>query len=140
MKRLPSFFAGYLLLILFSTSALADVLIVANKSVTETAISKTNIQQIFLGKNQKWQDGKKIRLAVLKEGPVHEAFLSAYLNRTPDRYASFWKVAIVSGTGYPPKSFDSEADLLKYVAEEAGAIGYISSDTPHNEVTVITTE
>ena len=120
--------------------AVAEVLIIANPSVKEDALSKIEIKQIFFGRNRKWSDGQKIHLAILKQGPVHESFVADYLDRTPDRYSSFWKVAIVSGTGYPPKSFTSEAELLNWVGENQGAVGYISSDTPHDGVKVISTQ
>ena len=93
---------------------------------------------IFLGKIQKWQDGKKINIAALKKGDIHEAFLNEYVEKSPDKFSSFWKIATVSGTGYPPKFFDSEADLVKYVTEKEGCIGYIAAETPHDGVTVVT--
>lgn len=141
MKKHRLWYPGCLVLLLFSGIVLAeDILIIANNSVNETTISKTKIQQIFLGKDKKWNGGDKIRLAVLKNGPIHESFLSTYLNRTRDRYDSYWKVAVVSGTGYPPKSFGTEADLLKYVNETKGAIGYISSSTSNEGVKLITVD
>lgn len=123
MKKIKLLYIGCLVLIVFAQSAVAEVLIIANPSVKEDALSKIDIKQIFFGRNRKWSDGQKIRLAILKQGPAHESFVSDYLDRTPDRYASFWKVAIVSGTGYPPKSFNGEADLLKWVGRKQGGRG-----------------
>jgi hypothetical protein len=36
-----------------------------------------------------------------------------------------------------PKSLESEAAVVEYVAHTAGAIGYISKATPHEGVKVI---
>ena len=36
-----------------------------------------------------------------------------------------------------PKSLDSEAAMVDYVAHNAGAIGYITSATPHEGVKVL---
>jgi hypothetical protein len=36
-----------------------------------------------------------------------------------------------------PKSLDSEAAMVEYVARNAGAIGYISKATPHEGVKVL---
>ena len=66
MKKTLIHFIGCLTFIFFSSSAVADVLLIANNSVKETSIPSEKIQLIFLGKTKKWKDGKKIRLAVLR--------------------------------------------------------------------------
>ena len=123
--------------LLFSSFAIAESMVIVNKSVDETTLSKEDVNLIFLGKKTKWENGQKIKVAVLKQGETHESFLGAYLNKTPAKYASFWKIAIVSGTGFPPKFFQNESDLVKFVAEKQGAIGYISPRTEPGETKVI---
>ena len=107
----------------------AGSVFIANPSVTETSLSKEDITLIFLGKKTKWTDGQKIHVAVLKTGKTHESFLDTYVNKTPAKYSTFWKIAIISGTGFPPKFFQKETDLVTYVTEINGAIGYISPET-----------
>lgn len=118
----------------------AEPILIANPSVTLSSLSKDAVNLIFLGKQQKWDDDQKIFVATLKRGEVHTSFLETYINKTPSKYSSFWKLAIVAGTGYPPKAFETEAELITYVAGKKGAIGYISSETPHDAVNVITIE
>ncbi len=48
-----------------------------------------------------------------------------------------WKKVVFTGAGTPPKILKTEADLIEFVAETAGAIGYIDAATPHEGVNVI---
>lgn len=137
MKILQYFIFGFMVLILSCTAAGAESLLIVNNSVTQTSITKEEVMLVFLGKKKKWNNGDRIKVSALKSGAVHEAFLNEYVKKTASKYASFWKIAIVSGTGYPPKFFKTEEDLVDYVMKKAGAIGYISSDTPYEGVKVL---
>lgn len=137
MKQTRTIILCLLIVFTFTVWAEAKQLIIVNNSVTQSSLSKEDVQLIFLGKKKKWDNGQRIKVAVLKSGPVNEAFLDKYLNKTPSKYSSYWKIAIVSGTGRPPKSFDSEQELIDYVSKEKGAIGYISSQTPFTNVKAI---
>ena len=129
MNHRISFYYWMIVILCFCGEAKAGSVLIANASVKETRVSKEDITLIFLGKKTKWMDGQKIHVAVLKTGNTHEAFLDRYVNKTPAKYSTFWKIAIISGTGFPPKFFQKEADLVSYVAEIKGAIGYISAET-----------
>ena len=137
MKNFQCFIWISLLSILSANIAEADILLISNKSVDQTSFSKDEVQMIFLGKKKKWENGKKIYITVLAEGKTHETFLDEYVQKKSSKFSSYWKMMTVSGTGYPPKKFSTEADLVAFVAEKEGAIGYISSDTPHEGVNVI---
>ena len=45
---------------------------------------------------------------------------------------------VFSGKGKMPKSFDSEEDLIAFVAEHDEALGYIDSATGHDAVKALT--
>lgn len=140
MKILQLVISLCLALLAFTCSVEADILIIANNSVRESALTSQDIEMIFLGKMNKWNDDQRIRLAVLRRGNTHEAFLKTYIKKTPAKFSSFWKLAIVSGTGYPPKYFTNESDLIKYVSDKEGSIGYISSEMSYDEVKIISVE
>jgi len=137
MKITASVSIWIIAILCFYGTASAGSVLIANNSVTETSLSKEDINLIFLGKKTKWGNGQKINVAVLKQGDAHDSFLNTYINKTPAKYSSFWKIAIVSGTGFPPKFFQNEADLVEYVTEKEGAIGYISPETNHENTRVL---
>ena len=140
MKKAFIFVFLLFALILFYGWATAECLIIVNKSVSETLFTGKDVKLIFLGKKIKWGDGTKIHKAGLIKGPVHEELLRKYIHKSPSSYSSFWKLMIVTGGGIPPRSFRTEEDVVKYVAVRPGTIGYISSDTKHNGVKVLSIE
>lgn len=129
-------FTGLLLVLLgnvFVQSAspdeqMAGVVIIGNKNIPESSLSKMDIQNVFLGKKTKL-GGTKITFVILKSGDVHESFLKEYLSRTPSQYNKYWKKMIFTGKGKAPKVFETEEALVEYVKASEGAIGYISPDT-----------
>ena len=131
---------GMLILCLSFSFAIADVIIIANSASTDRVLTKSDMKRIYLGRKQKWKDGSPIHPAMLKDSPVHEEFLNDYIEKTSASFMLFWKREIVAGTGLPPKSFNTEADLVDYVSATEGAVGYISSDTPHSTLQLITVE
>lgn len=114
----------------------ADVVVIANSGVPVDALGQNDIEKIFLGKTAKWPDKSRVRFAVL-DGDVHESFLKSLVKRTPSQYNIYWKKMMFTGKGSAPKTFETEAELVKYVSETEGAIGYISGGTDANGAKVI---
>ncbi len=140
MRRIKASGFVVIALLLLCRFASADIILIANNSVKETSISKGEVKRAFLGKKKRWADKQKINTVTLKKGAVHKDFVKKYINKSPSSFSSFWKRALVTGTGIPPKSFNTESDIVKYIEETQGGIGYISSDTPHDGVKVLSIE
>ena len=100
--------------------------VIANPNVTESTIDKSSIQRIYLGKKTRWDNNLKINPAMLSKGLTHDQFIKNYVNKSIPQFITFWKKAVFTGRGLPPKSFENESDLIKYVADTPGAIGYVS--------------
>lgn len=118
-------------------AAKADLMVIANNSVAASEIDSETLQAIFLGKKSQWESGDSIVPVNLKKGPTHQQFLKVIVRRTPAQYRSFWRRAIFTGTGMPPKSFATEEEIVKFVRASSGAIGYIDSSKPHEGVKVL---
>ena len=131
----------FFICITFSQAALSadevkpgDIVIVCNKSVPLKEINKSEVLEIFLGKTTTIGTQKvKIELATLREGPVHESFVKNYIKKTISQFKNFWKKRVFSGKAKMPKSFKTEKELVKYVSQTRGAIGYIAVKTSKDE-------
>ncbi len=125
--------------ILFAASAAhaEDLIVIANKNVTITSVTRAELQNIFLGKTLKWPDGKRIKMVVLREGGTHKTFLNEMLGKSTSAFDSHWKQVIFTGKGRPPKTADYEEEIVQYVSATDGAIGYIGSGTAHADVKMI---
>lgn len=116
-----------------------NVTIIANPSVSESALSSQKISKIYLGKKTTWDNGTKISFALLK-GDTHNHFLKSYIHKTDSQYKIFWKKQIFTGKGAPPQVFDSNKAMINFVAKTPGAIGYVSGDVKAANVKTITVE
>jgi ABC-type phosphate transport system substrate-binding protein len=119
---------GILLPVAVSMAQEGEVVIIGNAVIPDRPLSKTEVQNIFLGKLTKI-DSTKITFVILKSGDIHANFLSTHLSRTPDQYTKYWKKLVFSGKGRTPKAFGTEAEVLEYIAQTQGAIGYIGAAT-----------
>lgn len=120
-----------------SAGSAGDVLIITNKNMPETSISREDVKDIFIGKKTNWANDEAITFVILEDGQTHQLFLQNYVKRTPAQYSRFWKKQIFTGKGRKPKSFKTEEALIDYVADTDGAIGYISTESASSKVKVM---
>jgi len=83
------------------------------------------------------KDGSNVTPILLKPGGTHDEFLNAYVGKNDTAFRAGWRSLVFSGQATMPKSLDSEAALVEYVAHNSGTIGYISKTTPHEGVKVL---
>lgn len=120
----------FAVMILFSfqqTALAVDVVIIANENVIVDEVDYRTIQRIFYGKKSRWPDDTKIIPVMLHSGETHTLFVEEVLKKSVTKFIIYWKQALFTGKGIPPKSFDNENELVRYVAETSGAIGFVSS-------------
>jgi ABC-type phosphate transport system substrate-binding protein len=128
-----------LLCLLVAAVATADTgVIVVHPDVVVDDLDKATLRRIFLGKKSRWSDDTRIVPVTLKEGIVHQWFVEDLLDRTIAKYVTYWKQAIFTGRGVPPRSFATEDELMFYVSQTPGAIGYVATDTDVTQVLVVT--
>jgi len=98
-------------------------------------ISKQELSQFFLKKVKHWKDSDAEVLPVdlVDTLPVRERFSEAVHNRDIASIKAYWQKQIFSGRGVPPEEKKSEAEVLQYISDNPGAIGYISGGTPIDE-------
>jgi hypothetical protein len=75
---------------------------------------------------------------LLKAGTVHEEFLQVYIGKNDTAYRAGWRSLVFSGQATMPKSLDTDAAIVEFVAHNAGAIGYIGKASAHEGVKVLT--
>ncbi len=115
-----------------------EVKIVAHPDVPRYALSQDEIQQIFLGRNTQWDENKeKIHFITLEGGDVHEQFVRRFVGKTSSQYGNYWRKMVFTGKGRAPKSLKDPEDVVAYVANTRGAIGYVPSETDTKDVGII---
>ncbi len=121
-------------LVFWAASAHAQVAIIAHKSVPADEIKKTELLDFYTGDIKKWGNQTPVVVFDLKsKSEVKEVFYN-FLGRSPSRMKSIWLKKMLSGEGEPPQALESEEEMVKKVAETAGAIGFVSKAKLNDEV------
>jgi ABC-type phosphate transport system substrate-binding protein len=115
-------------LLLPPLAAAADYVVVVNPSNPVTALSRTEASRLFLRSATQWPNGEHVKPVDLSRGSaVRAAFTKEVLGRSPGAIEQYWTQAVFSGRAVPPPEKRSDAEVLAYVRETPGAIGYVSS-------------
>ncbi len=117
----------------------AEFVLVANPSVSTAAISRAEATRIFLRLQSEWPDGGHARpVDQSKSSPLRDAFSREVLGKSLSSVEQYWTQAIFSGRAVPPVEKRNDADVLAYVRENPGAVGYVSASAPLEGVKRIT--
>lgn len=121
----------------FSCFSFAGVSVIVNPA-NSNAISDAEISRLFLGKLTKFADGSA---AIAVNGPKSDAsrgdFEKKVLNKSSQQVKAYWSKLMFSGKGKPPAELGSSDEMLKFIAENANAIGYVDSASVNDSVKVI---
>jgi ABC-type phosphate transport system substrate-binding protein len=104
-----------------------DVVVVANKSVKSTEVSANDLKDVFSGDKSSLRDGSHVIPVTLRGGSTHEAFLKKFVGKNDPAFRAAWRSLVFTGQGSMPRSFDTEADMLEFVAATPGAVGYVGA-------------
>lgn len=115
-----------LLALLLPTLLLGGYRLVGHPDLATHEITRSELKSIYLGKKSKWEDGSPVKAVTLRKGEAHKAFLRENVNKTPAQFRIFWKRAIFTGKLVPFQRAKSDEEVLRFVRETAGSIGYVS--------------
>ena len=103
----------------------ADVQLIANPGLGVSELTTNDVRDIFLG-NKTAIAGSPVEPVFVQDGPAHETFLKTYMGKSNAALRNYFKTLVFTGKGAQPKTFASDAEVLKYVTSTKGAIGYVS--------------
>jgi hypothetical protein len=126
MKRALLVLTAMLGLTAASPVSTADFKVVANPSVKASEISADDLKSVFLATKTSLPDGSQVEPVLAKSGPAHEALLKD-LGKTEAALTTYYRSLVFTGKASMPKSLDSDAEVVAYVAKTKGAIGYVSA-------------
>jgi ABC-type phosphate transport system substrate-binding protein len=117
--------------------ARAQVVVIANPGVKAAEVSRSDLRDVFNGVATSLKDGSHVSPALLKSGATSDAFLSAYIGKPDGAFRAGWRSLVFSGQASMPRTLESDAAMVEYVARTPGAVGYVSSGAPHEGVKVL---
>ncbi|MBU0944209.1 MAG: substrate-binding domain-containing protein [Proteobacteria bacterium] len=103
----------------------ADFALVVNKNNPLQSMERSDVKKIFLGKKTFWPDDQRIEVILQTGGDIHRSFAYEILNKSPRQLSLYWKQALFSGTGVPPRQYSDDQSVQEAVASNVQAIGYV---------------
>src|ERR1700751_4345761 len=100
-------------------AAYADVVVVVSAKSTTTTMTAEEISQIYLGKS------KAMKPVETSGAPIRTQFYSKVAGKDEAQVKAIWSKLVFTGKATAPKELASSADVVKAVAADPNAIGYI---------------
>jgi hypothetical protein len=126
----------YILIIFFSTTSAfsfaqdVPLNVVTNSKGAPSELKLTALKSILKGEKQRWPDGTKITIALMKTNtPVGTTTCKKIYNMSSDELNKYWLALVFQGKGQAPVFFNSSSELESFIAQTPGAIGVTSQAT-----------
>lgn len=104
--------------------------VIVNASNPISSMTKSHVSNLFLKRLVEWENGQKVfPVDLVEHFPVRESFTNEIHGRKIDAVKAYWRRQKYSGRNLPPPEKASYEEILKYVEENVGAIGYIPAST-----------
>ncbi len=98
--------------------------LIANKDLKLTNISRLYLKQIYLKKHRYFRDVKLIPVNLDVQDAARKSFEKEILKMSRNRLREFWIMQHYEGVR-PPLVMHSSKSMIKFVAKIKGALGYI---------------
>jgi len=124
-------------------SAGRDIVVVVNKLNPVETLSDKELANIFLGKKSVWSAGTPIVTCDLVEPGMDEKntamalFAEKFLHKDMVSLKSYWIKMIFSARRRPPLALGHPEDVIRFVSENRGGIGYVYAGQATEEVKVV---
>ena len=126
-----------LIAIPLSFAVVADVVIIAHPSLPINEISDKYARRIFLGKSSYIDDNLGVFALDQKDGAIKEEFYLLLTKKSLRQIKVHRIKMLMSGKGMQPVELDSDVEVIKRVASDPSAIGYISVENMNDSVKVL---
>jgi ABC-type phosphate transport system substrate-binding protein len=117
-----------------------DLAIIVHKSNPIENVSLTELREYFLAERSHWSTRQKIRVAMREPGSAErEAILRLVcgMKRDQDFTTYFLRAKFSEQVVEEPRNLDSSPNMIRFVANVLGAIGYVRADEVDPSVRVI---
>jgi ABC-type phosphate transport system substrate-binding protein len=117
-------------LALATAAANAEVAVIVSAKSTASSLTADEISSIYLGKSTAMKP-------VDNATPVRSQFYSKVAGKDEAQVKAIWSKLVFTGKATPPKALPSSADVVKAVAADPNAIGYVERAAVDDTVKVV---
>lgn len=113
--------------------------VVVNEANATTSLPSADVALIFTKKKTTWPSGAPIvPVDLTATSATRSAFSQELLHKDMNAIKLYWQQQMFAGRSNPPDEKASDAAVIAFVKENAGAIGYVSADAVTAGVRVLT--
>jgi ABC-type phosphate transport system substrate-binding protein len=121
-----------------SCAAVADVVAVVSAKSTVTALTSSQVTDIFLSKTSHFPNGVRAEPIDQVDGSAaRDQFYAKLAGKTAAQIKAYWSKIIFTGRGQPPPAVANSVEVKKRLALNPAAIGYIEHDLVDDSVRVV---
>lgn len=126
-----------------NASSKRELVVIVNKANTVGSMSRAELSSIYLGKRKTWAAGETVKPCDFQEAGVDEEqtamghFSARYIKKDLASLKNYWIKMIFSGKGDPPPLLKKVEDVIRFVSEDPGSLGYLYSDQVTGAVRVV---
>jgi ABC-type phosphate transport system substrate-binding protein len=115
-----------------------DFVVIVHQSNPYSEITIEELSNIFLKKISRWKHSDELiyPLDLLEDAPIRIVFSKVVHGRKVSSIKAYWQRQIFSGREIPPPEKETERDILEFISQKTGAIGYVSASTELDEYDV----
>jgi len=132
-----------LLLFIYVAAGAQDntLTVIANEKGAPADIKMTELKSVLMGEKQRWSNGKKVVIALMKTStPLGTIVSKKVYDMSGDEVKGFWLKISFAGKADAPKFCNTPEELLAYVSENEGAIGILDKATEAHDVKVVSVD
>jgi ABC-type phosphate transport system substrate-binding protein len=113
--------------------------IVVNRSNPVDSLSFPELRKIFMGEQDHWSNGRRITVVMLEPGRVERQAVLAQIYKMDEKdFNQYFLHSMFTGELHAaPKALGSSTEVLKFVFNIPGAIGYLKSSEVNDSVKVV---
>ncbi|WEN14771.1 phosphate ABC transporter substrate-binding protein [Rhodanobacter sp. AS-Z3] len=118
--------------------AFAGMVVVTSASSSVKTLGKDDVTALYLGKTTNLPGGSAAKLYDLADSnPGREKFYQGATGKSASQVKSVWSRLVFSGRALPPKELSDDAAVIKAVAADPNAVGYVDSASVDASVHVV---
>ncbi len=138
-KNIKHYLTGILMSAFFSVHAQETPLMVVGSQTGPPAdISMNELKAVFHGERQRWGDGTKVVIAMIKStSPLGNEISKKIYAMSGDEVRGFWARISFAGKFDPPNVFNTEAEVETFVSQNPGSIAILNKVNAIPEVKTV---
>jgi hypothetical protein len=114
------------------------LVVIGSQTGVPADISLNELKAVFHGEKQRWGDGTKVVIAMIKStSPLGNEISRKIYSMSGDEVRGFWARISFAGKFDPPNVFNTEAEVETFVSQNPGSIAILDKVNTMPEVKTV---